>query len=104
MLDKLKEMTGGDEARIRIYIDLYKGTLPEHSKTIQRSIDEKNLEELRQAVHSCKTLFSTMGLDELHQMAAEIEAEIKNNPVNMAIYGRAELLNAKMMTTLDQFI
>ena len=103
MFDRLKEMTGGDEDRIQIYINLYTSTLPEYSSAITRSLREDDKEQLRQAVHSCKTLFSTMGFDDLFKLAEELESNILAKGDDRIIHDKAITLNRDMMATLDQF-
>lgn len=85
MLDKLREMTGGDEERIKVYVALYLESMPEYCKQLKTSIDSCDFNGIQKAAHSIKPLLSTMGLDELYQSATQLETNIleKNSGANI---------------------
>ena len=101
MLDKLRTLTGGNEERIQYYISLYIDVIPDYCSNISASIKEKELAALQQNIHACKSLFSTMGFDDLHKEAHQIETDILNKSNLESIFQRAESLNDRVNETID---
>ena len=85
MLDKLREMTGGDDERMKMYLSLYLESMPEYCKQLKSSIDNSDFNGIQNAAHSSKPLLSTLGLDELYQSATQLETNIreKNSGANI---------------------
>jgi HPt (histidine-containing phosphotransfer) domain-containing protein len=76
MLDKLKEMTGGDEKRMALYLSTYKNAAEDQILSMSMALEDSNYNEIRIIVHSAKPLLKLLGLDELWECANDIEVSI----------------------------
>ena len=77
MLDKLREMTGGDEDRIKLYVAAFMEEMPSYADKLQKAIEEKDLENIRYVAHISKPLLSMMGFEDLHLQADQLEKRIR---------------------------
>jgi PAS domain S-box-containing protein len=72
-LDFLREISDGNEAFFKEFIQLFLKTAPQAIIDLQSSHKQENWELLRQAAHKVKPSFNYVGLKELNQAAARIE-------------------------------
>lgn len=79
MLDKLKEMTGGDEKRMTLYLSTYKHAAEDQILSMSMALEDDNYSEIRIIVHTAKPLLKVLGLDDLWECANEIEVSIDTN-------------------------
>ncbi|NQV51712.1 MAG: hypothetical protein HQ500_00935 [Flavobacteriales bacterium] len=79
MLDKLKEMTGGDEKRMALYLSTYQSAAEDQILSMSMALEDSNYPEIRIIVHSAKPILKVLGLDELWECANEIEVSIDTN-------------------------
>ena len=79
MLDKLKEMTGGDEKRMTLYLSTYKHEAEDQILSMSMALEDDNYSEIRIIVHTAKPLLKVLGLDDLWECANEIEVSIDTN-------------------------
>ena len=73
MLDKLKEMTGGDEQRMQLYLETYHEGVEEFINGLSAAYDLQDHGIARDIAHGAKPLFTVMGFDHLWQLANQIE-------------------------------
>jgi PAS domain S-box-containing protein len=72
-LDFLKEISDGNEAFFKEFIQLFLTSAPKTIEEMQKWHSESNWENLRQISHKIKPSFNYIGLKELNQAAAKIE-------------------------------
>jgi PAS domain S-box-containing protein len=72
-LDFLREISDGNEAFYKEFIQLFLNSAPQSITEMQKSHDECNWENLRQVSHKIKPSFNYIGLKELNLAAAKIE-------------------------------
>ena len=101
MLDKLKDMTGGDEARMKIYISAYLEEMPGYCDILKKAIEEKDQEQIKYVAHISKPLLSLMGFDKVYQMVGQLEDDIIKDSINSEVSSNAELLLTEMKKTID---
>ncbi len=92
MLDKLREMTGGDEDRMKVYVTTFMGEFPSYIEKLEAAIAENDRDGIRYVAHICKPLLSMMGFDELNIQADEIEKKIRSGEGNNAVDEAKDLL------------
>jgi len=64
-LDYLKEITGGDPAVLKDFIQLFLGQISEFRDGLQLFLKEKKYKELGELAHKAKSSVLTFGMDEL---------------------------------------
>lgn len=101
MLDKLREMTGGDEERLKMYVSLYLESMPEYCDLMEKAITEGDLEQIKYSAHASKPLFSTLGFDRLYNEADSIEIDIRGKGEHKSIIQKAEALLTSMKETIS---
>ena len=72
----IEELTAGNEARIRKYIDLYLESVNTNLPGIETALSNGDYERLHRLVHTIKPQFRMMGLVQTGELAAAIEAAI----------------------------
>jgi PAS domain S-box-containing protein len=72
-LDFLREISDGNEAFFKEFIQLFLNSAPQSITDMQKHYDESNWELLRQVSHKIKPSFNYIGLKELNLAAAKIE-------------------------------
>ena len=101
MLDKLKDMTGGDEDRMKIYISAFLEEMPGYCDVLKKAIEEKDEEQINYVTHISKPLLSLMGFDDVYQKALQLENDIRKESINSEVSSQAELLLIEMRKTID---
>ena len=101
MLDKLREMTGGDEERIKLYISTFLEEVPEYCALLDEAIKSKDFEKIRYIAHISKPLLTMMGFDNLHKLADDVETDIRNDAESDQIINRSQSLLAQMNETVE---
>lgn len=76
MLDKLRKMTNGNEARMTLYISTYKEATTGNIDALEAYLQTGNFKEIRTIAHGAKPLFTIMGFNELWSKANDIETSI----------------------------
>ena len=72
----LEELTGGDKARIRKYLELYLESARTILPQIEAALDAGDHERLRRLVHTIKPQFRMVGLPDTGELAAAIERSL----------------------------
>ena len=103
MLDKLKEMTGGDEQRLKTYISIYLEVMPEYCERLEKAIKETDIGHIRDIVHSSKPLLPILGLDQIYNLADNLESQIDEKRSQHEILLLAGNLLEEMIATFQQF-
>ncbi len=73
MLDKIKELTGGDKNEMQRHIDSYIGSMTGRVNTLKNALDAESYHEIGQVVKNAKYQFESMGFDDLWKLANHIE-------------------------------
>jgi HPt (histidine-containing phosphotransfer) domain-containing protein len=102
MLTKLKELTGGNESRMRVYIDMYKSSVAEFEKDLRAGIETNDLLTIRITIHTAKPIFTLFELSELWTLANEIESNIDLKQNLDAVPTQATALLAMMKKNLKE--
>lgn len=76
MFEKLREMTGGDPSRMKLYLETYSTALEENLPKLALAIETNDHNAIRTVAHTIKPLFTIMGLTELWEKANTIETNI----------------------------
>jgi len=79
MLDKLKEITDGNEESIRLYIQSYIKVMTARIETIQYALSQDDYEKVLSTLQKAKPLLTTMGYDDILRMVNHVEMGIKKN-------------------------
>jgi len=69
----LREMSDENDSFIRDFISLFLQNAPESITLLQKHLEQKDWEQLRQVAHKIKPSFNYLGLKELHHAALTIE-------------------------------
>ena len=78
-LDKLTELTGGNEARIKLYLETYLEGTNEQLPLLRSAIESSDLHQIRTVMHTLKPLFTIIGFNDLWEKANEIETKVDLN-------------------------
>lgn len=73
MFDKLKKMTGGDEGRMKMYVNIFKEASTKNIEGLSAAYDLQDHGIAKEIAHSAKPLFTIIGLDHLWELANQIE-------------------------------
>lgn len=80
----LEELFEGDAAYAQIVFEDFLRDLPDYWRDVETAYDREDLEDLRTAIHKCKTLFGYVGFSDIQQLCLDFEndcttgKEIKN--------------------------
>ncbi len=69
----LKGLTGGDNAKLAKYINMFLKAAPDMLSNIEKSLESKDYETLRVTAHSLKPQLSYMGIKSLEETIKTIE-------------------------------
>src|SRR5688500_5331358 len=72
-LDFLKKFTGNDPEKMKKYINMFLGKVPEMLTDLKRHAEEKNWEDVKIIAHSLKPQSGYMGIKSLEQDLRVIE-------------------------------
>ena len=76
MLDKLKEVTGGDEKQMQFHIDTYIEGMTSRINSLQNALEQESYHDIGRIIMKAKPYFSTMGFDDLWKLANHIERSV----------------------------
>lgn len=91
-LEKLIESTGGNEDRIKLYLETYVEGVNEQLPNLTMAIEKSDYPNIRTIMHSLKPLFTILGFDEIWQKANEIETNVDLNQQIESIKGDASIV------------
>lgn len=99
-LEKLIESTGGNEDRIKLYLETYVEGVNEQMPNLIEAIQELDYPKIRTVMHSLKPLFTILGFDELWKKANEIEINVDLNQNLESIEGQSKLVELLLQDSL----
>jgi len=79
MLDKLKEITDGNEESIKLYIQSYIKVMTAQIDSLQYALSQEDFEKVLSTLQKAKPLLTTMGYDDILRMVNHVEMGIKKN-------------------------
>ena len=94
----LAELFEGDYKYAETVFGDFLKYLPEYSEEIDAAYRQRNIEELRKAVHKCKTLMGFVGLSEIQAQYLEMEKMCENGSAGE---GFDEAYNSLKQQTID---
>lgn len=77
-LSYLEEVTGGSTEIIKQLLELFLDETPDQIKKLYESCGKSEWEEVRSEAHKLKPTFLYVGLQEAHELLAEIEHGARN--------------------------
>lgn len=76
MLDKLRELTGGNEREMQERIDSYVDGMTGRINSLKNALDQESYHDIGNIVMRAKPHFVTMGFDDLYKLANHIERSV----------------------------
>ncbi len=83
-LDKLQELSGGDEEFIVSVVEVFIEETPQDLLNLKNAIENKDFEGIYQNAHKIKPNVDLLGMEEVRQNAYDIEMQGRNDK-NMEI-------------------
>lgn len=102
MLDKLKEMTGGDSERMQLYISTYKEGVTEFIESLSAAYDLQDHGIAKDIAHAAKPLFTVMGFDSLWELANNLELAVHESADQDNINKMIKALIKKMSLSMEE--
>lgn len=78
-LDKLKELSAGDEDFIQSVISVFLEETPQDLANLKRAVESQNFEDIYQHAHKIKPNVDLLGMEEVRQKVLEIETQGRND-------------------------
>lgn len=101
MLNKLKEITKGDEKRMALYVETYIERMTESLSLLKEAVENEDYQEVESIAKEAKSLFEHMGFDELWKMANHVEKSVKKRGRHEIIQEHAAFLITDIQESLD---
>ncbi|WP_417611671.1 hypothetical protein [Owenweeksia hongkongensis] len=76
MLNKLKEVTGGDKKQMQLHIDSYIDGMTGRVNSLKNALEQENYQGIGNIVMKAKPHFITMGFDDLYRLANHVERSV----------------------------
>ena len=95
-------MTGGDKRRMNIHLSFYKSSIGENIVQLDKAVNEKNYANVRTSVHASKPQFTTMGFNNIWELANDIEVQIDEGKSVEGIPAKVKNLLALMKDSLKE--
>ena len=76
MLNKLKELTGGDDKEMQFYLDSYIDGMTGRINSLNNALEEENYHAIGNIVAKAKPHLQSMGFDDLWKLANHIERSV----------------------------
>ena len=93
-LQRLIELTNGDDAFIREMIALFLKNTPQTMDLLNTSLINGEFSDLSDMAHKLKSSIQIIGDKKLHEIIKEIEQEAKVNPVKEKLSSSVDVLNS----------
>ncbi|NUO00727.1 MAG: PAS domain S-box protein [Saprospiraceae bacterium] len=100
-LNYLIELSNGDLHFVETMIDAFLAEAPELLQNLNAAVIEENWNQIYQQVHKLKPSFVMMGMNNLHEIAVEVESVVRRNPVDADVVVN---LVVQMTTTADTML
>jgi HPt (histidine-containing phosphotransfer) domain-containing protein len=81
-LTYLAKFCEGNKEKMQKYIDLFLKSMPVVTEKITTALSSNDFIEIANQVHSCKTKFTMMGMNQAYQLSQTIENECRNGNIN----------------------
>ncbi|MCB0738708.1 MAG: Hpt domain-containing protein [Bacteroidetes bacterium] len=76
MLDSLRELTGGNAERMQLYANMFLEEISSYLPKMKEAFTDGRMNDLKNIVHTCKSLLQTMGFDVAYKQAQKLELMI----------------------------
>ena len=84
-LNYLIELSNGDHHFVENMIDAFLAEAPELLQNLNAAVIQKNWDQVYQQVHKLKPSFAMMGMNNLQEIALDVESVVRKTPVEADI-------------------
>ena len=101
-LKEFAENVGLDEEDFREIFEIYIETTRPHLAELQQAIEEGNIQRAHEKAHSIKGASGNLGLQEIYDLAREIDDSIREKNIN-CLENHVRRLNEKFATLVAEY-
>lgn len=100
-LDKLEEISGGDDSFVKEMIDIFLGDVDSNIENLEQYYKEENLDEIGKLAHKIKPTIDLLGIEKIHQEIRDLRTEAEKGDANDQVFDLIQKVKVAMMKAAE---
>ncbi len=100
-LDRLEDISGGDNAFIKEMIDIFLGDVDSNIKNFEQYYKEEKLDDIAKLAHKIKPTVDLLGIEKIHQEIRDLRTEAEKGDANDQVFDLIQKVKVAMMEAAE---